>query len=173
MDNRGHLHRFYEKIIRALCDHSFESGIYVWVVHAKACNQERTTRRHVLLWIGLSAQYTYTLLGSNVSTIGRAYVINFKRMRIFTLTSCNFLTWYSWKCHMVRKNVMYVIFSNARKAGLNWSLEVAFANYIFFQCSSAFHNTRNWVGLEKEDHIWMRRFNAYHVEFETQGVYLH
>ena len=33
---------------------------------------------------------------------------------------------------MAGKNVTYVVFLNARKAGLHWSLEVAFANYRSF-----------------------------------------
>jgi hypothetical protein len=44
---------------------------------------------------------------------------------------------------MARKNIMYVIFSNANKAGLNWSLKAIFAKYDFFQSSSAFHKIKN------------------------------
>ena len=54
-------------------------------------------------------------------------------------------TWYLWKHQMARKNVIHVSFSNARKVGFNWSLEAVFANYNFFQSSSAFHETRNYV----------------------------
>jgi hypothetical protein len=36
-------------------------------------------------------------------------------------------TWYLCKCHMARRNVTNTIFSNTRKVGLNWSLEVTFA----------------------------------------------
>lgn len=65
-------------------------------------------------------------------------------------------TWYSWKYHMARKNVTYVVFSNTRKANLNWCLKAAYANYIsffnyeFFQSSSVLHKTRNWVGLGRK-----------------------
>lgn len=53
------------------------------------------------------------------------------------------------------KNVIYVVFSNARKAGLNWSLEIVFSNYTsfatynFYQRSSAVQKARNKVNLEK------------------------
>ena len=63
-------------------------------------------------------------------------------------------TWYLWKRHMACKNVIYVISSNARKVGLNWSLEATFVNYTsfcqlqLFQSSSAFHKTRHRVDLE-------------------------
>jgi len=50
---------------------------------------------------------------------------------------------------MARKIVICVIFSNGRKASLNWSLELIYINYtsscqLFFspQSSSAFHKTR-------------------------------
>lgn len=51
---------------------------------------------------------------------------------------------------MAYNNVINVIFSNSRKVDLNWSWEAAYANYNFFQMSSAFHKTNNCVSLEKE-----------------------
>ena len=71
-------------------------------------------------------------------------ILNFFTIIIIRMSST------SWKCHMVRKIVTYVIFPNARKVGLNWFLETAFANYNFFQTSSAFQKTRNWIGLENK-----------------------
>ena len=50
-----------------------------------------------------------------------------------TKLRCHFrvhITWYSWKRHMARKNVTNAVFSNTRKAGLNWSWKATFANYI-------------------------------------------
>ena len=39
-----------------------------------------------------------------------------------------------------------------------------FANYSFFQTLSAFHKTKNWVGLDKKKyHMWMWRFHDYYV----------
>ena len=35
------------------------------------------------------------------------------------------------------QNVTNVVFLNARKAGLNWSLEIAFANYIWMYLQNA------------------------------------
>ena len=34
---------------------------------------------------------------------------------------------------MARKNVMYVVFLNARRANLDWSLKATFASHIFFK----------------------------------------
>lgn len=48
----------------------------------------------------------------------------------------------------VKISCMFV-FPNARKVSLNGSLEATFVSYNFLQSSSAFHNTRIWVGLEK------------------------
>ena len=44
----------------------------------------------------------------------------------------SYWTWYSWKRYMACKNVIYVVFLNAWKVGLHWSLERTFANYIIF-----------------------------------------
>ena len=53
-----------------------------------------------------------------------------------SLVVCENITWDVTMSYML-------CFPNARKAGLNWSLEAAFANYNFFQISNAFHKTRN------------------------------
>ena len=59
---------------------------------------------------------------------------------------------------MAPKNVIHVVSSNARKAGLNRFLEACFANYSSFQIlTCAFHSTKNWVSLErkKKCDTWM------------------
>ena len=74
------------------------------------------------------------------------------------------LTWCLWIHRMARNNVIYVVVSNARKAGLNWSLEATFANYSLFQSSCASHKTRNRVNLEKKKgHMWMCHFHKHYI----------
>lgn len=82
--------------------------------------------------------------------------------------------WYSWKRHMAGKNVIYVIFSDVRRLGLNWSLEGAFINHNFFQSSSAFYKSRSWVGFEKKtQHMWMWHFHRHYVCITTLIPQLH
>ena len=67
------------------------------------------------------------------------------------------LTWYVRKHHMACKNIIYVLFLNARNVNLNWSLEVIFANYNF-SSKVRVHSTRLVVdlALEKKSHVNVR-----------------
>ena len=65
-------------------------------------------------------------------------------------------SWYSWKHHMARKIVTNAIFSNTRKACLNWFLEAASTNYTWMY----FQNASDVQVMPRKKDTWIKHDNA-------------
>ena len=76
------------------------------------------------------------------------------------------------KEHGVRENVMHVVFSDARKVGLNWSLEATFVNYTSF-CQLQFFSKFNCISQERKlSWPWKRNKTSHVSKFYSFTKYL-
>jgi hypothetical protein len=74
-------------------------------------------------------------------------------------------TWYSWNVTWYVKNVIYDVFSNARKVSLNWSLEATFANYISSCKLQVVPNIKCTPQDYKLSQPWKEKMSHLHVMF--------